>query len=522
MNKIVLFGDSLTQFAQGPPRAMRGGGPGWGDCLVEYYARRADVVNRGCFGYNTRDALEVDLIPRPSDDGEGEVLFATVLLGSNDACSIELERDGKHVDLVEYGRNLHELLVRARKLTSRVLVFTPPAMDLAKYTDFRLNTVKKPVDRSNDLVLPYVNVCLQVCRTSGLDCVNLYEQTVGCVDTLTGVDGLHFSESGDELMFQLVKQHVETNWPELAVHPDPNSRTYSNSASVSAIAPYLPFWDKRTPNSANGAELLNPKWKSQRPTIVLVGDSITQQSQGNPSWCANFGKSEHAGWGDMLQAVYARRMDVINRGFSGYNSRWVVDFSDLLAGFGKVELYTLFLGANDATACGEQHVPLAEYSNNMDTLISQALRHSKRVLVIGPPPMCHTKYMQWRRNRRENANKRDEEILDRTYLLALQYSNAAKALAAQHCVPFMDLFVLFGGEFSTLLSDGLHLNAQGNQRVGTAVLARVGKEWPEMECSANPDYGYYGTTCPAFPPEQPWFQDLHLANQKKQHKRVKL
>lgn len=513
MNTIVLFGDSLTQFAQGPPRSMRGGGPGWGDRLVEYYARRADVVNRGCFGYNTRDALEVGLIP----DSGGELLFATVLLGSNDACSVEFERDGKHVDVVEYARNLHELLARARKLTPRVLVFTPPAMDLAKYTDFRLHTVKKPVDRSNELVMPYVNACLKVCRAIGLDCVNLYEHTAGRVEACTGPDGLHFSEFGDELMFQLLRQHVEAKWPELAVHSDPNSRSYANSASSSAIAPYVPFWDRRGDGSGGGSS--KPKWTSQRPSIVLLGDSITQQSQGNPSWCADSSKSEHAGWGDMLQAAYTRRMDVVNRGFAGYNSKWVVDVGHLLQGYGKVELYTVFLGANDATACGEQHVPLAEYSANLDTLISQALRLSKRVLVMGPPPLCHTKYTQWRRNREENAGKRDEEVLDRTYLLALQYSNAAKAMAAQHGVPFMDLFALFGGDFSALLRDGLHLNAQGNERVGHALLARIGDEWPEMKCSADPDYGYYGTTCPAFPPEQPWFQDLHLA---RQNKRVKL
>jgi isoamyl acetate esterase len=52
---------------------------------------------------------------------------------------------------------------------------------------------------------------------------------------------------------------------------------------------------------------------SQRPTILLIGDSITQHS------------FRPGGWGTRLASWYMRKADVINRGFSGYNSAWALE-----------------------------------------------------------------------------------------------------------------------------------------------------------------------------------------------------
>ena len=50
--------------------------------------------------------------------------------------------------------------------------------------------------------------------------------------------------------------------------------------------------------------------KSLRPQIVLFGDSITQRG------------FAAGGWGARLADHYVRKADIINRGFSGYNSTW--------------------------------------------------------------------------------------------------------------------------------------------------------------------------------------------------------
>lgn len=48
-----------------------------------------------------------------------------------------------------------------------------------------------------------------------------------------------------------------------------------------------------------------------RPQIWLLGDSLTQQA------------AAPEGWATALCSWYARKADVVNRGFSGYNSRWL-------------------------------------------------------------------------------------------------------------------------------------------------------------------------------------------------------
>jgi hypothetical protein len=52
------------------------------------------------------------------------------------------------------------------------------------------------------------------------------------------------------------------------------------------------------------------------PRILLVGDSITQES------------FQPNGWGSALANWYIRRADVINRGLDGYNTRWVLQRRD--------------------------------------------------------------------------------------------------------------------------------------------------------------------------------------------------
>ncbi|XP_042033893.1 GDSL esterase/lipase At5g62930-like isoform X1 [Salvia splendens] len=49
-----------------------------------------------------------------------------------------------------------------------------------------------------------------------------------------------------------------------------------------------------------------------RPQIVLFGDSITQQS------------FRSGGWGASVADTYSRKVDVVLRGYGGYNTRWAL------------------------------------------------------------------------------------------------------------------------------------------------------------------------------------------------------
>lgn len=99
---IVLFGDSITQ--QG--FALDGG---WASRLANDYIRRADVINRGFSGYNTRMCLEV--VPRVFGESDTSILYCTVLLGANDAA---LPGELQHVPIEDYHQNLAKIVTSIR------------------------------------------------------------------------------------------------------------------------------------------------------------------------------------------------------------------------------------------------------------------------------------------------------------------------------------------------------------------------------------------------------------------------
>lgn len=80
--------------------------------------------------------------------------------------------------------------------------------------------------------------------------------------------------------------------------------------------------------------------QAMRPQFVTFGDSITQRGFA-------------PGWTGLLADAYQRRADVINRGYSGYNSRWALQLLDRVfpeptAAAPPPRLATVFFGANDA------------------------------------------------------------------------------------------------------------------------------------------------------------------------------
>ena len=86
----------------------------------------------------------------------------------------------------------------------------------------------------------------------------------------------------------------------------------------------------------SGASQVKPAFRAQ---FLLFGDSITQRS------------FQYGGWGAHLANAYQRKVDVLNRGYSGYNSRWALQLLDRVLPAekaGKILLATVFFGANDA------------------------------------------------------------------------------------------------------------------------------------------------------------------------------
>lgn len=99
-----------------------------------------------------------------------------------------------------------------------------------------------------------------------------------------------------------------------------------------------------------------------------------------------------------LQTQYIRRLDVVNRGLSGFTApmglRALQKFLPANRGVTSpnIKLLTIFFGANDACQPGElQHVELQSYVDTLKAMIHYPLFQQQRarkthIIIITPPP----------------------------------------------------------------------------------------------------------------------------------------
>lgn len=206
---IAVFGDSLTQFGWGV-----NGQVGWVSLLASAYSRRADVVNRGFSGYNTRHVLEV--LPRifgeDNTDGKDPVLFCTVFLGANDAA---LPGEPQHVPLDEYRLNLGKIVTYIQARGIPLILLTPPPVDEARWMAEWDTSMP---DRRNDVSKKYGAVCREVAAAHDCDVLDVFEALGGngCEYSEHLSDGLHLSGSGNTLLYETLMQLVQDKYPDLA------------------------------------------------------------------------------------------------------------------------------------------------------------------------------------------------------------------------------------------------------------------------------------------------------------------
>lgn len=230
--------------------------------------------------------------------------------------------------------------------------------------------------------------------------------------------------------------------------------------------------------------------------ILLLGDSLTEQGYQNM-------------WVSKLQDVFRRRADVVNRGLSGYNTKWVRDLlsspntqhqvfpeytlpnaagaavgppssteQDDLQPVESSSASTLFVviffGANDAVAAGfPQHVPMDAFEDNLQCIVTHVLRTVKPthgVILCTPPPICEAKYLQFVRETRDATVTESNRTMDRTRTYADAVMRVAAANRSMR-VFGVDVFRAFtsAADWQDMFHDGLHFDARGGAVVFDAV-----------------------------------------------------
>ncbi|KAJ0083045.1 hypothetical protein Patl1_10571 [Pistacia atlantica] len=233
---------------------------------------------------------------------------------------------------------------------------------------------------------------------------------------------------------------------------------------------------------------------------------------------------------------FSRTVDVVLRGYSGYNTRWALKVIQSVfsaekdgGGEGAPVAVTVFFGANDACIpdrCSAfQHVPVHEYKQNLHSIISYlkvslpstllciSINHTTQltvgliyiflvlylllscvvlfyfrcaqnewpttlILLITPPPIDEEARLSY------PYVENPMGLPERTNEAAGAYAKACVEIATECGIPVIDLWTKmqqFPDWEKTHLRDGLHLAQTGNRIVFEEVVAKLKKEGLSLE-----------------------------------------
>ena len=222
-----------------------------------------------------------------------------------------------------------------------------------------------------------------------------------------------------------------------------------------------------------------------------------------------------SGFGAHVSNTYTRRMDVFNRGFSGYNTRWAKHYlPEIFPASTKADLFVVFFGANDASLVDlnpRQHVPLDEFGSNLIDMCNYLKDMCKgQILLVTPPPVDHEQrlvYQVERYGKQEATGK-----LERTNCNAGKYASKCVEIGHATQIPVLDLWTAMQSEsnWASLLSDGLHLSPAGNRFVGRAMVHSIQQHYPDLAVAPNPVGGslHNSGSASKILPLLPWHDEI--------------
>lgn len=219
------------------------------------------------------------------------------------------------------------------------------------------------------------------------------------------------------------------------------------------------------------------------------------------------------GWVTLLGHHYTRKADVLNRGYSGYNSNhglammrahiaeglWPTTHAASSAEAQASQppaIVTLFFGANDSclneSISDFQAVDVGQYKANLRAMVALLKGEDGRanpnvhVILIGPPQVDAD---AWGRVCMEK-HKLSAPPVTRTLAHTQLYADAARELSAElesagHTLPYVNCWG-FTSNLADSFRDGLHFNAKANHKLFKVVRFVIGERWPKLAAENRP------------------------------------
>ncbi|KAI4383963.1 hypothetical protein MLD38_009740 [Melastoma candidum] len=244
--RFVLFGSSIVQlsYANG----------GWGAILSDIYSRKADILLRGYYGWNSRRAVQVLHKVFPKDAVEQPSLVI-VYFGGNDSMGPNKSGLGPHVPLQEYVEHMRKIGEHIKSLSesTRIIFLTCPPVNEERV---RQNTsgVFSEIIRTNELCGSYAEACMDLCSEIGVKAINLFtaiQKRPNWMNTCF-TDGVHLSAEGSKVVVEeILKVLKEAEW-EPSLHWKLMPTEFSEDSPYDLVA-------------ADGKTTLNPsEWTFHR------------------------------------------------------------------------------------------------------------------------------------------------------------------------------------------------------------------------------------------------------------------
>jgi lysophospholipase L1-like esterase len=187
-------------------------------------------------------------------------------------------------------------------------------------------------------------------------------------------------------------------------------------------------------------------WKK----LLIIGDSNTQFGFGESNWLS------------LLSNLLQRRCDVINRGFSGYNTRFMKNITPkILSEFTAESIcgVLVLLGLNDSARHEQLHVPLDEFKNNLKKILEDILNYGvDKVIVVTPPRVVDEKWsVECQKLNNFDSHHHDQAVID--------YVSSVVDLSNELGLKCVDLNGLMreSTDYTKLFYDGLHFSAEGGK-----------------------------------------------------------
>ncbi|CAL9728948.1 isoamyl acetate-hydrolyzing esterase [Monosporozyma unispora] len=209
--------------------------------------------------------------------------------------------------------------------------------------------------------------------------------------------------------------------------------------------------------------------------FLLFGDSITEFAF-NP---------EHFAVGSALSNVYSRKLDILQRGYAGFNTRWAIPvLKNIIDQDGEdIVMGTIFFGSNDSVATGPQRVPLPEFVENTKKLIQIMKDANIKPIVVGPGLLNRDIWEVIKKDDIEKGWIRSNEAFK-------EYNHALKKLTYEVKVPYINLQECFlkvsranNEEWQSYTIDGLHFSGAGYKIYFDQLMKVIDTFYPEYSPS---------------------------------------